>query len=164
MLKTVILSTLQPVRRNRADISVQRAFGVCMVGAICLSRGRRAKWNCCADMPLTHPNIMIVGQNGRLAFEALLFAVSLRASSPDYEGKLIVAEPQPGPLWDHDPRIPAPLAEALTALDAEIRPFESAHFGQRYQHGNKIEGLNVMPEGEPFVFFDSDTLITGDLG
>lgn len=164
MLKTAILSTLQPVRRNHADISVQKAFGVCMEQAICLSRSKRAEMKCGPDMPLTDPNIMIVGQNGRLAFEALLFAVSLRASSPDYEGKLIVVEPQPGPLWDHDPRIPEPVAEALLAQEAEIRPFESVHFGQRYPHGNKIEGLKVMPEGEPFVFFDSDTLVTGDLG
>ncbi|WP_333712522.1 hypothetical protein [Yoonia sp.] len=111
-----------------------------------------------------HPNIMIVGQAGRLAYEALLFAVSLRASSPDYQGRLIVVEPQPGPLWDHDPRLPAPVAEALLAQGAEILPFESVHFGQSYPHGNKIEGLKVMPAGEPFVFFDSDTLITGDLG
>ena len=106
---------------------------------------------------------MIVGQAGRLAYEALLFAVSLRASSPDYQGKLIVAEPQPGPKWDHDPRLPAPVVEALEAHGAEIRPFENEHFGQDYPHGNKIEGLQVMPEGEPFVFFDSDTLVTGDL-
>ena len=111
-----------------------------------------------------HPNIMIVGQAGRLAYEALLFTVSLRASSPGYEGKLIVVEPQPGPLWHDDPRMPAPVADALRDLGAEIRPFESIHFGQSYPHGNKIEGLGAMPEGEPFIFFDSDTLVTGDLG
>ena len=110
------------------------------------------------------PNIMIVGQAGRLAYEALLFVVSLRAGSPDYKGRMIVVEPQPGPLWDHDPRLPAPVREALEALGAEVRPFENVHFGQAYPHGNKIEGLKVMPDGEPFVFFDSDTLVTGDLG
>ena len=115
-------------------------------------------------MPHTHPNIMIVGQAGRLAYEAVLFAVSLRTASPDYQGKLIVVEPQPGPLWDHDPRLPAPVVEALEAHGAEIRPFENVHFGQSYPHGNKIEGLKVMPKGEPFVFFDTDTLVTGDLG
>ncbi len=115
-------------------------------------------------MPPRHPNIMIVGQSGRLAFEALLFAVSLRASSPGYEGRVIVVEPQPNDLWDHDPRMPAPVKEALIAQGAEIAPFENVHFGQSYPHGNKIEGLAVMPAGEPFVFFDSDTLITSDLG
>ena len=111
-----------------------------------------------------HPNIMIVGQAGRLAYEALLFAVSLRAASPDYQGRLIVVEPQPGPLWQNDPRMPAPVVEALHAQKAEIRPFASEHFGQDYPQGNKIEGLKAMPGGEPFVFFDTDTLITGDLG
>ena len=42
-------------------------------------------------------------------------------------------------------------------------PFESAHFGQAYAYGNKIEGLAALPAGEPFVFFDTDTLVTGDL-
>ena len=35
--------------------------------------------------------------------------------------------------------------------------------GAAYPHGNKIEALAAMPPGRPFVFFDTDTLITGDL-
>ncbi len=108
-------------------------------------------------------NIMIVGQGGRLEFEALLFAASLRQSTPDFAGTLYVAEPQPGPLWDNDPRMSQPIKEGLMALGAKIAPFDSVHFGQDYPHGNKIEGLCVLPAGEPFVFFDTDTLITGDL-
>jgi len=57
----------------------------------------------------------------------------------------------------------APLREMLHTLGADILPFESVHFGQDYPYGNKIEALAAMPEGEPFVFFDTDTLITGDL-
>lgn len=109
-------------------------------------------------------NIMIIGQSGRLEYEALLFAASLRHSSPGFEGRLIVAEPQPGPLWNSDPRMSQPVKDALIALGAEVAPFDNQHFGQSYPHGNKIEGLKVLPAGEPFVFFDSDTLITGDLG
>ena len=108
-------------------------------------------------------NIMIVGQKGRVGYEALLFAASLRRFSPKFAGKLCVVEPQPNALWDHDPRMPDHLHEALTALGAKILPFENKHFGQSYPHGNKIEGLLAMPSGEPFVFFDSDTLITGEL-
>lgn len=118
--------------------------------------------------PKTGPapfNVVVVGQRGRLAFEAVLFAASLRFSSPDFEGRLIVAEPQPGPLWDRDPRISAEgVREALEAMNAEIIPFENRLFGARYPNGNKIELLRALPEGEPFVFFDTDTLITGDLG
>ncbi|MDG1169000.1 MAG: hypothetical protein P8N14_07370, partial [Sulfitobacter sp.] len=109
-------------------------------------------------------NVVVVGQQGRLSYEALIFAASLRHSSPDFKGRLIVAEPQPGPLWENNPSIKDPeIREALTDLGAQIVPFESRHFGQQYPYGNKIEMLFALPQGEPFVFFDTDTLITGDL-
>ena len=109
-------------------------------------------------------NVMIVGQNGRLAYEAVLFAASLRHSDPDFAGRLIVAEPQPGPLWKNDPRIADPAVRAaLAELGAEIVPFQNKLFGDSYMPGNKIEGLAALPEAEPFVFFDTDTLITGPL-
>ncbi len=109
-------------------------------------------------------NIMIVGQSGRLQYECLLFAASLRAMSPDWAGRLFVATPQPGPRWDGDPAIRNDaVLEALDTLGAEILPFENRIFGRSYPHGNKIEALSALPEGEPFVFFDSDTLVTGDL-
>ncbi|MGJ8557698.1 MAG: hypothetical protein ACSHW6_11710, partial [Sulfitobacter geojensis] len=109
-------------------------------------------------------NVVIVGQHGRLAYEALIFAASLRHSCPDFIGRLIVAEPQAGVLWKNDPSIKnAEVRAALEALGAEIVPFENKHFGEAYPYGNKIEMLKVLPKGEPFVFFDTDTLITGDL-
>ena len=109
-------------------------------------------------------NVMIVGQNGRLQYEALLFAASFRHYNPDFKGRLFVAEPQPGPNWSRDPRIGnGDVIEALEGLDAEILNFDSVHFGETYPYGNKIEALFALPEGEPFVFFDTDTLITGDL-
>jgi hypothetical protein len=109
-------------------------------------------------------NIVIVGQGGRLQYEALIFAASLRAMSPGFSGRLLVAEPQPGPLWRSDPRIAgAETRDRLAEFGAEIVPFESRHFGQSYPYGNKIEALLALPEGEPFVFFDTDTLVTGDL-
>jgi hypothetical protein len=55
-----------------------------------------------------------------------------------------------------------PIKEALIALGATIASFDSMHFGQSYPHVNKIKGLAVLPAGTPFVFFDTDTLITGD--
>ncbi len=109
-------------------------------------------------------NIVVIGQSGRLQYEALLFAASLRHSSPDFAGRLFVAEPQPNALWTGDPRIrPADVREALEVYGAEILPFENKYFGQSYAYGNKIEALLALPKGEPFVFFDTDTLITGDL-
>mgnify|MGYP001551813282 CR=1 FL=1 len=51
----------------------------------------------------------------------------------------------------------------LRDLGAEIFPFENRHFGAPYPYGNKIEALSAMPDGRPFLFFDSDTLITDEL-
>ncbi|MDQ2064996.1 hypothetical protein Q9295_01295 [Xinfangfangia sp. CPCC 101601] len=108
--------------------------------------------------------IAAVLQEGRLGYEALLLAASLRASNPGFAGRLCFMEPQPGPLWPEDPRVSDErLRERLQELGAEILPFESKVFGASYPHGNKIEGLAALPEG-PFLFLDTDTLITGDLG
>ncbi|NOE17448.1 hypothetical protein GS634_04840 [Ruegeria atlantica] len=109
-------------------------------------------------------NIAVVGQNNRLQYEALLFAASLRHCSPGFKGRLFVATPNLGPRWTHNPSIQdEDVLKALKQLDAEILPFDSHVFGESYPYGNKIEALLALPEGEPFVFFDTDTLITGDI-
>ncbi len=109
-------------------------------------------------------NVMIVGQSGRLQYEAVLFAASLRQCAPDFAGRLFVATPRPGPAWDKDPSLRNPdVLALLDRLGAEILPFDARVFGQGYPHGNKIEALAALPAGQPFVFFDTDTLITGDL-
>jgi len=109
-------------------------------------------------------NVMIVGQNGRLQYEAALFVASFRAANPSFPGRLFVAEPQPGPRWSKDPRIgDTAVRTLLTEHGAEIIPFENKCFGEHYPYGNKIEALKALPRGEPFIFFDTDTLITGDL-
>jgi len=109
-------------------------------------------------------NIVIVAQAGRLQYEALLFAASFQHTNPDFPGKLFIAEPEPGPRWPDDPRIRNNgIRSLLEDMGATFLPFESCHFGADYPHGNKIECLTALPKGEPFVFFDTDTLITGDL-
>ena len=109
-------------------------------------------------------NVMIVGQSGRLQYEAVLFAATFRAANPHFPGRLFVAEPQPGPLWPRDPRIAdGPVRDLLGDLGAEILPFENRHFGASYPQGNKIEALAALPEGQPFVFLDTDTLVLDDL-
>ncbi|MCC1491566.1 hypothetical protein [Cognatishimia sp. F0-27] len=108
--------------------------------------------------------MLIVAQDGRLAFEAVLFAASFARFNRAGRFRLWVAEPQPGPLWPKDPRIAdAAIRDLLTGFGARIVPFESRHFGATYPIGNKIEALAALPEGEPFVFFDTDTLILSDL-
>lgn len=115
--------------------------------------------------PNTKPfNVLAVIQGGRLEFEACLFAASFHEANPGFEGRLIFAEPQPGPLWRDDPRVRHDEVRALIdEHGGEIIPFHSQHFGSDYPHGNKIEALRVLPEGAPFVFFDTDTLHLGPL-
>ncbi|MDB6176474.1 hypothetical protein PAF17_03025 [Paracoccus sp. Z330] len=112
----------------------------------------------------TRPNLLIVAQAGRLEYEALILAASLRYSAADFNGRLIVAVPRPEAAWaGHDTMISTPAREALEFLGADIRPFTARHFGAAYPQGNKIEALSVLPENQPFLFLDSDTLITGAL-
>jgi hypothetical protein len=106
-------------------------------------------------------NILAVVQSGRLQYEALLLAASLRAMDPGFPGKLFLAEPQPGSLWPEDPRLqPGPLRDMLVELGATFLPFKSRAFGASYPYGNKIEALAALPD-EPFLFLDTDTLVTG---
>ena len=109
-------------------------------------------------------NVVLVAQAGHIQYEAVLFVASLRANSPKFQGKVFVAEPQPGPCWERNPKINSEdCRQALLDMGAEIYPFENHHFGKIYPYGNKIECLSALPEDEPFVFFDSDTLITGEI-
>jgi len=110
------------------------------------------------------PNVVVIGQAGRLQYEAVIFAASIAANSPDFAKQVYVAVPQKGDLWANDPSIKSEdILDLLAHLGVEILPFESQHFGQSYPYGNKIEALQYLPKGEPFVFFDTDTLVTGDL-
>lgn len=108
-------------------------------------------------------DICIVAQAGRLSYEAVLFAASLRRAAPDFAGRLIVGEPQTGPLWPRETRIEASARALLETLDVEFLPFECRHFGASYPHGNKVELLAAMEPDRPFLFFDTDTLVTGPL-
>jgi hypothetical protein len=58
--------------------------------------------------------------------------------------------------------VSAPVRTVLAGLGAELAPFDSRVFGATYPHGNKIEGLAALPPG-PFLFLDTDTVVTGDL-
>ena len=109
-------------------------------------------------------DILIVGQRGRLEYEAALLAVTLRHASPAWDGTLHVAEPQPGGRWPEDPRMADPEVAALLAdHGAQVLPFETRHFGAWYPQGNKIEALAALPGGRPFLFLDTDTAITAEL-
>lgn len=107
-------------------------------------------------------NLLAVGQSGRLEYEAILLAASLRQSDPGFAGTLYIAEPQPGGRWPGDPRMSDRTRAALADLGATILPFEARVFGESYPQGNKIEALAALPDA-PFLFLDTDTLVTGPL-
>ena len=110
------------------------------------------------------PNILIVAQSGRLSYEAILFALSLGVTSPSLANWLYIAQPDKGPLWTDDPRVKdRDILALFKELGAQLVTFQSRLFGEAYPNGNKIEALQCLPKNEPFVFFDTDTLITGDL-
>lgn len=109
-------------------------------------------------------NILILAQAGRLEYEALIFAATLRHHAPDFRGRLIVAQPRAEGAWqDKHTDLSEPVASVLRQLDAEIVPFTATRFGADYPQGNKIEALSALPPAEPFIFFDTDTAITGPL-
>ncbi|MFB2532362.1 hypothetical protein ACEYYB_00225 [Paracoccus sp. p4-l81] len=129
-------------------------------------RKKPAKAKLAGATPAPQPfDILIVAQSGRLEYEAMLFAASLRQSSPDFAGRLIVAEPQPEAGWaGHDTLIRPEVRSFLQDLGGEIRPFVQRAFSHAYPQANKITALSVLDADRPFVFFDTDTLVTGDLG
>lgn len=108
-------------------------------------------------------DVICVAQAGRLAYEAVIFAATFRAANPGFEGRLVMAEPEPGPLWQDETRLPDAIRGVLDRLGAELVPFESRHFGQSYPYGNKIEALSILPGDRPFVFFDTDTAFMAPL-
>ncbi|WP_112874324.1 hypothetical protein [Paracoccus endophyticus] len=109
-------------------------------------------------------DILIVAQGGGIDREAAILAASLRRNAPGFRGRLIVAEPQPTGAWaGTDPRMSDAARAALSHLGADIRPLSARHFGRHYPHGNKIEALSLLDPGRPFLFLDSDTVITGDI-
>ena len=109
-------------------------------------------------------NVVVIAQQGRLMYEALLFVASLRQMDPDFQGRVFVAQPAENAQWSHSPAVQDQnVLQCFERLGVENITFENHHFGQSYPYGNKIEVLSALPKGEPFVFFDSDTLITGPL-
>jgi len=109
-------------------------------------------------------NVFAIVQGGRLQFEAISFVATFKAKNPNFKGRLILGEPQPSARWDYDPRIDDPeVRDLLLKMGAEIIPFQNGVFGSDYPNGNKIIGLTALPEKEPFIFFDTDTIFTGRL-
>jgi hypothetical protein len=93
---------------------------------------------------------VVVAQSGRLQYEAALFCASFRAAMPDFPGRLIVAEPQPGPLWSRDPRISdPPCGRLLLELGAEILPFEASTSAKAIPMATRSNAFPPCPRESP---------------
>ena len=90
-------------------------------------------------------NIMIVGQAGRLQYEALVFVASLRAHAPGFAGRMIVAEPQPGPLWQDDPRMTPDITAALVEMGAEVIPSPRTISGKAIRMATRSKACRPCP-------------------
>jgi hypothetical protein len=67
-------------------------------------------------------------------------------------------------LWQTDPRISdLDLIDAFHKYGCAIKIFENADFGSNYPHSNKFYAMLSLPGSEPFVFLDSDVILTGPL-
>jgi hypothetical protein len=98
-------------------------------------------------------NVVVVGQAGRLQYEAALFCASFRAAMPDFPGRLFVAEPQPGPRWTRDPRISDPAVRSLLAdLGAEILPFEARTSAKATPTATRSNAFPPCPKASPSSF------------
>ena len=85
---------------------------------------------------------MLVGQNGRLDFEVILFLASLRANSPKFAGHVL----RFNQAWTNNPMIRSQHTRNLIAeLGAEFIAFDNNGFGESYPYGNKIECLIAIP-------------------
>lgn len=98
-------------------------------------------------------NIVIVAQNGRLQYEAILFAASLRHASPGFTGRLFVATPRPGPLWKKDPSLRSQqVLSVLERLGAEILPFDSQLFGKTMPMATRSRPCRHCPRASHSCF------------
>lgn len=97
--------------------------------------------------------MMILGDHW-LEYEAALALASFQATQNI--GKITFAQPRANAFWPHPPV--SQNSDWFIQNGAEVIQFEPRVFGPSYPIGNKIEALFALPEGKPFIFFDTDTV------
>jgi hypothetical protein len=105
-------------------------------------------------------NVALVAQLGRIGYQALLCAASIRAFHAAGDVHISICVPNRSPLWQSDPTVgDADLTHAFKRYDCEIVPFDNVDFGSIYPHSNKFYSILSLPPTEPFLFLDSDTIL-----
>ncbi|NNU80656.1 hypothetical protein HMH01_09430 [Halovulum dunhuangense] len=107
--------------------------------------------------------IAIIAQNGRLQYEAVLFVETARYFCGD-KVDIYILIPRRGENWSNEPdNINPQILDYFVKSGCHIVPFKNEIWGQSYPEGNKICCLRELPAGRPFIFFDSDQIITADV-
>jgi hypothetical protein len=109
-------------------------------------------------------NVVLIAQRGRIGYQALLSVASIRAHHPANEIRMFVCIPRNSKLWKRDPGVDdADLMNAFHQYDCETVFIDNSDFGSDYPHGNKFYAILSLPPEHPFMFLDSDTIVTGRL-
>jgi hypothetical protein len=109
-------------------------------------------------------NVVIVAQQGRIGYQALLCAASIRAFQAANAVRVFVGVPKNSRRWENNPEITdADLIAAFKRYDCEITPFDNTDFGSDYPHANKFYAIGSLPPDEPFLFLDSDSVVVSPI-
>lgn len=114
-----------------------------------------------SDEPI---NVAIVAQKGRIAYQAVLSAASIRAHHPREQIRIFICVPKNSALWEQDPAIDdVEMLDAFKRYDCELVSFDNADFGSSYPISNKFYSILSLPPNERFLFLDSDTLLVAPM-
>src|SRR5437868_1260080 len=109
-------------------------------------------------------NVGMVAQGGRLGYQALLCAASIRSFHSANQVRVFICIPNKTDLWRDDPRVDDPdLLQSFARYNCEIVRFDNLDFGLRYPHSNKFYSILALPNSEPFLFLDSDGILVAPI-
>jgi hypothetical protein len=109
-------------------------------------------------------NFVIVAQAGRIGYQAVLCAASIRAFHQADAVRIFIAIPKNSRRWESDPSVADTAAlEAFRRYDCEIVSIDNADFGSAYPHANKFYAIGALPPDEPFLFLDSDSVLAAPM-
>lgn len=109
-------------------------------------------------------NVTFVAQGGRIGYQALLCAASIRNFHPASDVRIFVCIPKNTKKWKTDPSVTD--SDVLAGFDrygCNVVTIDNTQWGSKYPHANKFYSILALPPDEPFVFLDSDTVLVSEL-